>query len=275
MVRPLKTKDRTSRPHWSSAPCATLARLPGWRASTGPPPHRARGGAVGVEVLHSTVLEVIGSEITAGALPEGSVLTLEQIQQRFAVSRTVARETMRMLEHLGLVTSRRRVGLVVRPAADWMVFDPRVIRWRLAGPGRLAQLRSLTELRAAVEPVAAAAAARHADPGEVDRLLVLVARMRELGEAGRLDEFAVCDIEFHALLLRAGRNEMFAALTDVVAEVLAGRTRHGLMPDRPRPEALDAHDAVADAIRARDPEAAERAMTVITTEIRAALSDLH
>ncbi|NKY07937.1 FadR family transcriptional regulator, partial [Cellulomonas hominis] len=93
------------------APCATLARLPGWRASTGPPPHRARGGAVGVEVLHSTVLEVIGSEITAGALPEGSVLTLEQIQQRFAVSRTVARETMRMLEHLGLVTSRRRVGL--------------------------------------------------------------------------------------------------------------------------------------------------------------------
>jgi DNA-binding FadR family transcriptional regulator len=156
-----------------------------------------------------------------------------------------------------------------------MVFDPRVIRWRLAGPGRLAQLRSLTELRAAVEPVAAAAAARHADPGEVDRLLALVARMRELGEAGRLDEFVVCDIEFHALLLRAGRNEMFAALTDVVAEVLAGRTRHGLMPDRPRPEALDAHDAVADAIRARDPEAAERAMTVITTEIRAALSDLH
>lgn len=230
---------------------------------------------MGVEVLHSTVLEVIGSEITAGALPEGSVLTLEQIQQRFAVSRTVARETMRMLEHLGLVTSRRRVGLVVRPAADWMVFDPRVIRWRLAGPGRLAQLRSLTELRAAVEPVAAAAAARHADPAEVDRLLALVVRMRELGEAGRLDEFMVCDIEFHALLLRAGRNEMFAALTDVVAEVLAGRTRHGLMPERPRPEALDAHEAVADAVRARDPQGAERAMTVITTEIRAALSDLH
>lgn len=230
---------------------------------------------MGVEVLHSTVLEVIGAEITAGALPEGSVLTLEQIQQRFAVSRTVARETMRMLEHLGLVTSRRRVGLVVRPAADWMVFDPRVIRWRLAGPGRLAQLRSLTELRAAVEPVAAAAAARHADPAEVDRLLALVVRMRELGEAGRLDEFMVCDIEFHALLLRAGRNEMFAALTDVVAEVLAGRTRHGLMPERPRPEALDAHEAVADAVRARDPQGAERAMTVITTEIRAALSDLH
>jgi DNA-binding FadR family transcriptional regulator len=228
-----------------------------------------------VEVLHSGVLEVVGAEITAGTLPAGAVLTLEQIQQRFGVSRTVARETMRMLEHLGLVTSRRRVGLVVRPSSDWMVFDPRVIRWRLAGPGRLGQLRSLTELRAAVEPVAAAAAARHADPEDVDRLLAVVARMRELGEAGRLEEFLACDIEFHALLLRAGRNEMFAALTDVVAEVLAGRTRHGLMPAHPRPEALDAHDAVAAAVRARDPEAAERAMTVITAEIRAALGELH
>lgn len=227
------------------------------------------------EVLHSTVLEVVGSEITAGALTEGAVLTLEQLQQRFGVSRTVARETMRSLEQLGLVTSKRRIGLVVRPAEDWMVFDPRVIRWRLAGPGRLTQLRSLTELRAAVEPVAAAAAARHADAAQVDRLMALVVRMRELGEAGRLEEFLACDVEFHALLLHAGRNEMFTALTGVVAEVLAGRTRHGLMPSRPRAEALDAHDAVAEAIRARDPEAAEAAMTVITAEIRAALGDLH
>ncbi|HEY0217282.1 MAG TPA: FCD domain-containing protein, partial [Cellulomonas sp.] len=197
---------------------------------------RSQDGAV--EVLHSSVLDVLGAEITVGTLAEGAVLTLEQIQQRFEVSRTVAREAMRMLEHLHLVTSRRRVGLVVRPAADWLVFDARVIRWRLAGPGRIAQLRSLTELRAAVEPVAAAAAARHADAAEVDRLVALTERMRVLGEAGRLEEFLACDIQFHALLLRAGRNEMFAALTEVVAEVLTGRTRHGLMPDRPRAEAL-------------------------------------
>ncbi|RMI06707.1 FadR/GntR family transcriptional regulator [Cellulomonas triticagri] len=227
------------------------------------------------EVLHSNVLDVVGAEITSGTLPEGAVLTLERLQDRFGVSRTVAREAMRMLEHLGLVTSRRRVGLVVRPASDWVVFDPRVIRWRLAGPGRVGQLRSLTELRAAVEPVAAAGAARHADAAEVDRLLAVVARMRQLGEAGRLEEFLAADIEFHALLLRAGRNEMFTALTDVVAEVLAGRTRHGLMPSRPRAEALDAHEAVADAVRRRDPEGAERAMTVITSEIRAALDDLR
>lgn len=226
------------------------------------------------EVLHSGVTDALGAEIASGELPAGKTLTLDGIQQRFGISRTVAREAMRSLEHLGLVTSRRRVGLVVRPARDWAVFDPQVIRWRLAGPHRVAQLRSLTELRAAVEPVAAASAAWNADGAQADRLVDLAARLRELGEAGRMEEFLAADIEFHHLVLAASGNEMFQALTEVVAEVLAGRTRHGLMPHHPREEALAAHEAVATAIRSRDPEAAEQAMGRITREIRAALNEL-
>ncbi|MGH3950638.1 MAG: hypothetical protein ACRDSE_16225, partial [Pseudonocardiaceae bacterium] len=52
-------------------------------------------------------------------------------QDRHGVSRTVARETMRVLESMGLVVSRRRVGITVRPLGEWNVFDPRVIWWRL------------------------------------------------------------------------------------------------------------------------------------------------
>ena len=105
------------------------------------------------EALHSSVLETLGREIAAGELGAGSVLTLERLQRRFGVSRTVARECMRLLEQLQLVTSGRRVGIVVRPSEDWDLLDPRIIRWRLAGPGRPDQLRSLNELRVAVEPL--------------------------------------------------------------------------------------------------------------------------
>jgi DNA-binding FadR family transcriptional regulator len=108
-------------------------------------------------VLTDSVLDMIGRQITGGELPVGHVLTLDQIQHRFEVSRTVARETMRLLESLGLVTSRRRVGITVQPQSSWNVFDPRVIWWRLSGPHRDAQLRTLTELRIAVEPLAAGA----------------------------------------------------------------------------------------------------------------------
>jgi len=106
-------------------------------------------------VLHSSVLDTLGREIVSGQIPSGGVLTLEQLQERFGVSRTVVRECMRILESINLIHSRRRVGIVVRPPSEWTVLDARIIHWRLEGPGRDAQLRNLTELRLAVEPVAA------------------------------------------------------------------------------------------------------------------------
>lgn len=223
-------------------------------------------------VLHDALLDALGREIVDGTTPPGTTLTLDQISARFAVSRTVAREAMRMLESMRLITSRRRVGLVVRPREEWDVFDPRLIRWRLDGPHRAQQLASLTELRLAVEPHAAACAAATAGPQEGDALVALTARMRHLGEEGRLSEFMELDIEFHARLLRASGNEMFAALTDVVAEVLRGRTEHGLMPAHPEEEALAAHERVAEAVRAGDAAAAEAAMSRITDEVRRALA---
>ncbi len=224
-------------------------------------------------VLHSSVLETLGQEIVAGELAAGAVVTLDQLQARFHVSRTVMRECMRILESMNLVESRRRVGIVVRPSAEWTVLDARVIRWRLDGPGRDAQLRDLTELRIAIEPAAAAGAARRATPEERATLTELADRLRSLGEAGRLVEFLEVDIAFHSLLLRASGNSMFGALEDFVAEVLAGRTHHGLMPAHPVPAALDAHEGAARAVRDHDPVAAERWMRELVTEVRAAIVD--
>ncbi len=222
-------------------------------------------------VLHTAVADTLGREIVDGVQPAGSVLTLEQIQGRFAVSRSVARDAMHTLESVGVVQARRRVGLVVQPSAQWNVFNPTVINWRLAGPGRRSQLQSLTELRAAVEPVAAAGTARHADHATRVRLVELAAQLRRTGEAGDLETFLTYDIEFHQTLLRGSRNEMFAALCDVVAVVLTGRVRLGLVSAHPAPAALAAHEGVAQAILDFDPEAAERAMTAITSEVRTAL----
>lgn len=221
--------------------------------------------------LHDPVLEKLGTEIASGELPAGHVLTLDGIQERFGVSRTVARETMRILESMGLVESRRRVGITVRPFESWNVFDPRVIWWRLAGPGRGAQLRTLTELRIAVEPLAAGAAARSATTAQRARVVELAGTLRRLGEAAELTEFMELDVEYHALLLQASGNEMFGALADVVAAVLRGRTQLGLMPHQPVPQALDLHEAVAHAVAGGHSAEAERAMRELLAEVRTAM----
>lgn len=226
---------------------------------------------MGAGALHSSVLDTLGLQITGGELPAGHVLTLEGIQDRFGVSRTVARETMRLLESRGLVASRRRVGITVQPRTSWQVYDPRVIWWRLSGPGRDAQLRSLTELRIAIEPLAARRAARSASAAERERLVELAEVMRLQGEAGALEEFLELDIEFHTLLLGASGNEMFRALTDVVAVVLRGRTTLGLMPHKPVASALDLHEQVAHAVSAGLGGTAENAMRELLTEVRDAV----
>lgn len=220
---------------------------------------------------HANVLAALGARIASGALAEGQVLTLEGIGTEYAVSRSVAREAIRVLESMGLVVSRRRVGITIQPRRTWNVFDPRVIRWRLDDGDRTAQLLSLSELRRGIEPVAASLAAERATPHHCRILAAAVSDMVVHGRDGNLDDYLLADTIFHRTLLDASGNEMLRALAAVVEEVLTGRTHHGMMPARPNPEAIALHDEVARAVRLGQPAAAESAMRSIIEEAAAAL----
>lgn len=171
--------------------------------------------------LHTHVLDALGLEIAAGEHPPGQVLRTDELAQRFDVSRTVVREVIRVLESMHLVESRRRVGVTVRPAEAWNVYDPQVIRWRLAGADRPRQLRSLTVLRSAIEPVAASLAARNATPEQCAELTERALGMVATSRGQQLEGYLAHDIAFHRIVLNASGNEMFARPGDVVAEVLA------------------------------------------------------
>ena len=198
--------------------------------------------------LHHRAVEHLGTRIVDGSLPPGHVMLAEQLEDELQVSRSVIREAVRVLQSLGLVETTKRVGIKVLPAHRWNPFDPLVIRWRLAGEGRGAQLRSLAELRSAVEPVAAELAAANAPQDLRQELLDVALAMRDAGQAGDVPRFLELDIQFHSLLLSGSGNEMFANLVGQVAETLTGRTVHGLMPDRPRDLTLQWHLDVAEAI---------------------------
>ena len=201
----------------------------------------------------------------------------EHAEKQLGVSRSVVREAVRVLQNLGLVESVKRVGIRVLPMGHWNVYDPLVIRWRLAETTNGAQLRSLTELRSAIEPRAAELAARFAPDSATGELLALASRMRAVGREGDLELFLELDIRFHSLVLAASGNEMFAKLDSVIAEVLTGRTDQGLMPRRPHEEALQWHVDVADAIQGRRPTdaaaAMERIMSRTSTEVEQIWSD--
>lgn len=248
------THDGGDPPPASVVPAAVLA------------PAAAEPTAGGASRRHSEILETLGGQICSGELPPLCVLNTDELEARFAVSRTLVREVLRVLATMGLVEARRRVGTVVLPEPRWDAFNPQVIRWKLASPARLTQLRELTELRNAVEPLAAMLAAERADTAERAEIVRLAAAMWAAGKTGRQQEFLELDIEFHHAVLAGSRNQMIATLHQITQEVLAGRVQYGLMPQLPDHAALEWHMDVAVAIQHGDGRAARAAMEKIVEQ---------
>lgn len=216
------------------------------------------------------ILQVLGPRIANGELAPGEAITLADIEEEFTCSRTVAREVQRSLEECGFVVPQRRRGLIIQGLENWDVLNPRVIRWRLSGPHSDRQIRSLIDLREAIEPMAAELAAQFASRDQRDKLLAISAELTRLGSVATTDEFMDADVRFHTLILAASGNEMFVALSSTIEAVLKWRAENMLMPPRPEPRALRDHEAIARAIYAGDATTAREAMRDIVAEVRTA-----
>ncbi|NDZ83542.1 FadR family transcriptional regulator [Streptomyces sp. SID10853] len=220
------------------------------------------------------MVDRIGQSLAADEIRAGEVLRLEDVQERYGVSRTVAREAVRVLESKRVVTSRPRVGITVRPMNDWNLYDPQVIRWRLASPRRETQLRELAELRAAVEPSAAALAATGAGDEARRALSAHAQAMAGAAHAGDSRGFIAADAAFHRALLTASGNGMFAQLSEVTEELLVARRELLLMPEQVDMASVRRHQEVADAIAEGRAGDAARAVSTVVEAARSEVEQL-
>nr|WP_240895517.1 FCD domain-containing protein [Kineococcus siccus] len=158
-----------------------------------------------------------------------------------------------------------RVGLVVQAPAHWDVLDPLVIRWRLGGPDREQQLTELRQLRAAVEPAAAAHAAEavaRGGPGVEERARHLAAAADALAaEAGAAGPaFLRADQALHAAVLALAGSATFSRLGEVIAEALRDRALNERGHAPPDPHDVGLHLVLARAIGRGDAAAAAAAV---------------
>ncbi|MGW1588439.1 FadR/GntR family transcriptional regulator [Streptomyces sp. NPDC002386] len=215
--------------------------------------------------LHGQLVQQLGQMIVSGDLGADRPLVPEEIGQRFEVSRTVVRESLRVLEAKGLVSARPNVGTRVRPVSDWNLLDPDIIEWRAFGPQRDDQRRELNELRWTIEPLAARLSAGHGREEVQQRLSDVVEIMSHAMAQGDALTFSRADTEFHALLIQIAGNRMLEHLSGIVSAALQVSGGPVTGCDRPSEASLALHARIVDALGTGDGTAAETAMRQLLT----------
>tara|TARA_B110001454_G_scaffold216797_3_gene240729 strand:- start:1562 stop:2266 length:705 start_codon:yes stop_codon:yes gene_type:complete len=218
--------------------------------------------------LTQTLVDGLGKAIVTGRYSRRAFPTEAEITKTQGVSRSVTREAVKMLTAKGLLSARPRQGTVIQPESSWNLFDPDILRWLVERKPSVELLLRFTDLRAGLEPEAAAIAARLHNPVTLRMIYEGLDAMRaaERGERDELD----ADIAFHIAILRTTDNPFYNQLGAVVATALRASI---LITNRAKGHSADieAHRAVADAIADRRPEDARRAMRSLIDDVRALL----
>jgi GntR family transcriptional regulator, transcriptional repressor for pyruvate dehydrogenase complex len=197
------------------------------------------------------------NRIIEGEYKEGERLPTEHmLAERFATSRPTVREALAQLRADGIIATRHGSGTTVmrRPDPDVRRFAPLE---------SLSDIRRCYEYRIVVEAGAAELAAQKADDADVeaiqrewDNLQTII----ETSGIGAKDDFA-----FHLAVARASKNPFFITALSGIQEQMVfsmNLSRNlSLVKSIERQRAVQQeHLEVLEAVRARDPERASRAM---------------
>jgi len=216
--------------------------------------------------LTYAIVEELGQAVVTQAYTDADPFPIEaELCKQFGASRTVLREAVKMLTAKGLLSARPRQGTWVQPESKWNLLDPDVLRWLLERKFSLQMLAEFTEVRLAIEPVAAMIAARNATPASVAPIRKAIDRM--VSAARGEDDPLTSDIAFHVAILHATGNRFYAQLEDVVNTALRISIRlTNSVKGVPQAD-VKLHRKVFDAIAAGDGVKAKALMETIIGEV--------
>lgn len=210
---------------------------------------------------HVAIAKRIGTEIVTGRYPVARQLPSEvDLAEDFGVSRSVIRESLRILSAKGLVESRPKSGTRVRERHAWNLLDPELLGWMFEGAPPLSFVRSLFQLRLIVEPAAAELAAKSRTGRQLSRMGHALEQMADFGLSSEVGRAA--DQTFHALILEATGNELLISLSASIAAAVRWTTFFKYRQSSNPRDPLQEHQQLFEAIAAGDSDAA-RQLTMI------------
>lgn len=210
------------------------------------------------DVISSSLARTLKQKIVSGEFEVGSSLPAERdLMVQYEVSRATVREALRSLGAQGLLEVRRgrRGGsYVCAPSSDRLSDS---INLFIAGHG--IKFIDLLAVREAIEPVAAAQAARFRTDEDIAAMQsILDASQEELED---LERFSALNIDWHTAVVVASKNPLFLSIMTSISPALYSATTREEFDLSIRQTVLKTHSRISDAIAAGDMDAARRRMS--------------
>jgi DNA-binding FadR family transcriptional regulator len=231
------------------------AAQPKWSVLVGSEP-RKPSARLGVAVVAELVSAVVTGELGPGeVLPPEGVLS-----ERFGVSRTVIRESVKRVEEKGLLVVAQGRGTTVTTPSAWNVLDPVVLSALLDHDDTLGVLDELSIVRGSLEASMAAAAAARQNP-ERRRQLEDAFHQTELN-LDDFDAYNEADANFHYTIMDQSGIRLAASITRILfARARESQRFIGTSGPPVVRVTLNEHRAILDAITSGDSDAAAKAMS--------------
>ncbi len=207
-------------------------------------PAAQRGGSATADAhtLGSRLRAAIESEIVDGRLKPGTKLDEGLLSERFSVSRTPVREALRGLAAVGLVSFQPRQGAIVASPTVGEVVD-------------------LFELVAELEGIAARFVAERIDTAGEQRIVEAHDACREAAQGFDPERYYAMNGVFHRAIRDGAANAALATEIESLDKRLSPYRRFITFRTGRTETALREHEAIVEAIVARDASGAAKAMS--------------
>lgn len=174
--------------------------------------------------------EILRDKILNGDIPGGTKIVEERIAAELGVSRTPIRESIRKLEHEGLIVGKK----VVKPTET--------------------DLRNMFQVRIILEGYSAQCAASYLKEKELQALQ----RCVEIGKTGTMDEIMSANEQFHEIIVQASHNPVMIDIIDRMQSIIYLFRRTVVFYNRPF--LIEEHEEIYEAIKNRNGQQAESLM---------------
>jgi DNA-binding GntR family transcriptional regulator len=192
--------------------------------------------------------------IISGEIASGTKLNEVEMATALGISRGPVREAFSALAQAGLVRVEKNRGVFVRQVS-------------------VEEASEFFEVRAALEGLIGQLAARRCSIDEIEALRAVVRRMHLTQKSRRADEYFALNVEFHDLLARAARNNALLAHYRGIVNQLDLYRRATIAHSADHiPQSTQEHEAIIEAVAARDEQ---RAQNLLVEHVLVSRARLH